>query len=62
MVSSKKLSRELRLAYLCHLLYKRLEEGKGGKVAWVRHYRLRVELDKEHAFKFLDNLEKRRVA
>jgi hypothetical protein len=43
----KRLSRQLRLAYLVELLYRRLIGNKGGVEACVRYTRLSRELEKE---------------
>lgn len=42
-----KIPREIRLAYLCELLYRRLQNGDKAKTTWVRHYKLIRELDFE---------------
>jgi hypothetical protein len=57
-----KLPKELRLAYLIHLLHKRMQNGKGTVTVMSRHYRLVVELEREKAVKFITDLEKRYVA
>lgn len=61
MFTNLKMSRELRLAYICHRLHMRMQAGKGGRVTWYRHFNMTVLLDKEKEFNH-GNIFGRRVA
>lgn len=52
-----KLSRELRLSYLCNLLYQRIMAGDSSKTTWIRRYKLIVELDREITYNTLGSIK-----
>ena len=45
-----KMSRQARLAYLCHIAHERMLKGNSTRSNWYRHYQLTVALDKEVQF------------
>jgi hypothetical protein len=50
----RKPSREIRLAFLCYLLHKRMQTGKASINVFRRHYKLVIALEKEKTFKELN--------
>ena len=48
-----RMSKEARLAYLCHLLHERMMNGKVGRAIWERHFKLTIELEREQTYRQL---------
>lgn len=55
--TTHRMSRELRLSYLCNLLYQRIVAGDDSRTTWTRRYKLIVELDREITYNTLSSLK-----